>query len=544
MKNSISGDRLREIIWDVAQKYPISQRGDLIALLMVNPHLGYVTWHLQEQSVARVTDDQNRAFAHASPVVRVYDVTDIIFDGSNAHTSFDLAVGRVSGNYYFRVDRLGRNYLAEVGLKNRQGVFYPLNRSNTAYFDRDRPSGNYQATGLFVGHTPNRIFSVDSIFDAPVYERMNDELVGYSRIGAFSVAMVFPGMDGADLGSPLGKFIENLATSVKKLSGDVRLFTLSPDCLKTIKAAHGQSPFHIIHCHGSCTAAMGISLKKELNLPLVLTLHTGEFEPAHEDETNNLTLSIFQTRKEAIAAADLVIVSDTAARQLIITAYAASPEKGVIITDALDEKSPDRSNNHAEIRGWFGLNRDAPTALFAGEISYAAGADLLVDTLPTVCRDHPNAQFIIAGEGPLKWELESRAQYTGVSHRCRFLGDVSKEIFASILAISDFVVIPARHRQDGGLAHAALMQGRPVLTTHQAGISGIVHGQNGLVTFDNPGSIVWGLNEMLKNPLKGTMMRLAAKKKGGDAASVEAVAVRHFLYYEMLLHGLKKAIDV
>jgi glycosyltransferase involved in cell wall biosynthesis len=562
MKTRFSRERLREIIWDVAHGYPIAQNEDAISFLMVNPHLGYLTWHIREQSVNILRAKHGGAFANAALVMRVYDVTDILFEGSNAHMFFDIDVGKRSGNYYFGVDRLGRNYLAEIGLRNMQGVFYPLDRSNTAFFDRDRPSGNYQARGLFVGNAPNRIFQVDNIFDAPVYERLNYELSGGARDWDFSAAMVYLNIDGvADSGKPLGQFIENLSTNIQKLSGDVRVFSsllkrpkglseeplisvldyLSINFFKKIREAHKQKPFHIIHCHDWCSAAVGLALKREFNLPLVLTLHSTEHERGQSDEMN---LSIYQREKDAVTHADLVIVPDSSARQQMVTLYEASPEKVVVVDDVLDEKSSDRTENESEIRKALGLSADAPTALFAGEISYASGADILVDALPTVCRDHPSAQFVFAGDGPLKWELETRASHAGISHRCRFLGDVTSETFASILGISDFVVIPARARQDGGVAQAAIMRGRPVLTTHQAGINGIVHGQNGLVAYDNPGSIVWGIKEMLHNSLKGSMLRLAAKKKAGGAPSVEAVAVQHYLYYEMLLKDIKSARDV
>lgn len=563
---SFSQERLREIIWDVGKRYPVLQTGDGIALLMVNPRLGYVTWNMQEQSADILAAGKGGAFADAPLVVRVYDVTDLIFNGSNAHRFFDLEVAKRSGNYYFGIDRLERNYLAEIGLRNKQGTFYPLGRSNTAFFDRDRPSGNYQATGLFVGNGPNRIFQVDNIFDAPVYERMNYELAGGSRTGVFSAAMVFLDIDiegVADSERPLGHFIENLSTNIEKLSGDVRYFRslltrpeclaeepivsvldyLSVDFLKKIKDAHRQKPFHIIHCHDWCSAAVGVALKREFNLPLVLTLHSTEHERVQGGKMNKLSLAICQREKDAVANADLVIVPDSSARQKMTTLLKATPEKVVVVDHVLDKDAPDRAGNENLVRMSLGLSKEAPTALFAGELSYASGADLLVDALPTVCRDHPSAQFIFAGEGPLRRELETRVLHAGISQKCRFLGDVSSETFASILGISDFVVIPARARQDGGLAHAAIMRGRPVLTTHQAEINGIVHGQNGLVTYDNPGSIVWGLKEMLHNSLKGNMLRLAAKKKAGDAPSVEAIAVQHYLYYEMLLKGVKSASD-
>jgi glycosyltransferase involved in cell wall biosynthesis len=136
-----------------------------------------------------------------------------------------------------------------------------------------------------------------------------------------------------------------------------------------------------------------------------------------------------------------------------------------------------------------------------------------------------------------------RVRQSAIGNRCRFLGDLSKETFEAILAASDFVVIPARTRQDEGLARAAIARGLPVLTTHQAGIKCIVHGKNGLVTFDNPGSIVWGIQEMLHNPLHGSMLRFFARKKAGETLSVEIAAAQHFMHYEMLLKSIEENIN-
>lgn len=58
----------------------------------------------------------------------------------------------------------------------------------------------------------------------------------------------------------------------------------------------------------------------------------------------------------------------------------------------------------------------------------------------------------------------------------------------------------------------AIDHGKPVLTTHQAGTHCVAHGQNGLVAYDNPGSIVWGIQELLGNPLQGNLLRSVAKK--------------------------------
>ena len=68
----------------------------------------------------------------------------------------------------------------------------------------------------------------------------------------------------------------------------------------------------------------------------------------------------------------------------------------------------------------------------------------------------------------------------------------------------------------------------------------MVHGENGLVTFDNPGSIVWGIQELLHNPLQGNMLRLFARKNADGLPSLESIAVRHYTCYGTVLAGIRE----
>lgn len=558
----VSQERLRKIAWEVGTKYPIPLAGDHIGLLMVRPRLGYAHWQIRTDHVEALKAADEEGFNGAHMVIRIYDVTDVLFDSFNAHTFFDLEVNGLSGNYYFPMDRLGRNYLAEIGFRFEDGSFHSLARSNTAFFGRDRPSGDYQIAGLFVGGTFNKIFSVENIFDAPVYERMNQELSGINRKGPLSVAVVFLGVDdiaGSD--SALGSFIKKSSRILKKFGGHVRLFTprrnevraienkslvrtidtLSRKLHKQLTASHKKTPFHAIHCHDWYSSAVGLSAAKKLNLPMILTLHSTEHERTRGRKLNRLSYTICRREKKGVQGADLIIVPHSSTRQQVITLYGGPPERVVIIPDALTEDSHNNYSSPSEVRRWFGLDEYAPVVLFAGEMSHAAGADLLIDALPTVCRNHNEAQFVFAGEGPLKKELEGRTWQAGIGHRCRFVGDVSRENFQALLVASDFVVIPARTWQDQGLAQMAIGHGKPILTTHQSGLNSIVHGENGLVTFDNPGSIVWGIQELLSNPLQGSMLRLVVKKRATETPSMENIAAQHYMYYENILKNFQGA---
>ena len=159
-----------------------------------------------------------------------------------------------------------------------------------------------------------------------------------------------------------------------------------------------------------------------------------------------------------------------------------------------------------------GLDEATPVVLFSGDLSYHAGADILMDAAATVCATNADVQFIFVGDGELAGDLRDRAARAAMQDRCRFLGDVPAGRFPVVLAACDFVVIPARTKQGEPLARMALDFGKPVLVTVQAGIACVVHGQNGLVTYDNPHSFVWGIRALLgpiRNDLCKRMMKAA-----------------------------------
>lgn len=557
----LSQERLREIAWEIGATYPPALNADGIALYMVTPDRGHIHWHIRNDTLEAVKAQYGEALRHAALVVRVYDVTDILFDGLNAHSFFDIEVHALMGNHYFHVPKLARNYLAEIGLRGNDGTFRYLARSETVFFERARPSGNFSTTGLFVGGALKRTFQVENVFDASIYEAMNAQLQGIERQEPLSVAMVMLGIhENAGIQSPLGASIAQFPQKMEKLGGTIQLFapmiaedlsggkdellldqirTLSDTTYQQVKAAHQQTPFHFIHCHDWYSSQVGLMAARDIDLPVVLSLHSTEYERTQGYGPHELSSIICEWEKEAVQHADLVIVPHSSTRQQVISLYEASPEKVVIIPDVFMEQAGGGGFDASGARNWLSINPNVPVVLFAGEMSHAAGADLLMDALPSVCRAYGTAMFVFAGDGPLKGELEARAGHAGIGHRCRFVGDVSKETFEALLLASDFVVIPARTWQDEGLAQMAIGFGRPVLTTHQAGIHCISHGQNGLITYDNPGSIIWGVQELLANPLQGNMLRLVAKKKANESISLENVVAQHYLHYEILLKNVQ-----
>ncbi len=114
---------------------PDSYGSDRLVLLSVNPTLVHVFWDLSNQTYERLAQTGN-------VVLRLYDVTFIEFNGTNAHRIFEAGVHLgICKNYYFHVPMPNADYLAELGHKTGE-KFAPVLRSNLCRTPSASPSSS------------------------------------------------------------------------------------------------------------------------------------------------------------------------------------------------------------------------------------------------------------------------------------------------------------------------------------------------------------------------------------------------------------------
>ena len=542
---------LRDICWELGSHFPASPQQDGIALLPVSPFLAFMQWNVRKETAdQRLQEQKADPGHHARLVVRVYDVTDIVFTGFNAHRQFDVEIHTLCGCYYLKIDSFERNLLTEIGLRCSDGRFVPYARSNLMYFDRPRRSNHRDPSGLFVGRKAGAIASIPHIGSAPLFERMASALArcdghslstaifanenaviesagGEKRVIAFARAMV-------DTCSQLGVHARLFASSKSDLpKGDElplveRVYLASGRMLKRFESAHAGKRFDCIQCHNWYSAPAAIDACLVFNLPLVCVLHSTEYQRSGGKIETSLSHEINAWERLAVLMARCVIVSGDGPRRIVVDIFGKEPELVTVVPDAVS--SGVESDRTGEIRQRYGIGMGRPLGLFAGEIARHTGADLLMDVLPGICNEFSSVHFVFAGEGPLKNELASRAWNAGLGHRCRFAGDVPGDQFSTLLAVCDFVVIPGRTQLDSGLAQLALSTGKPVLATHQANLQGISHGSNGFLVYDNPGSITWGLREMISNP---PGMAMPIRSTGDDhlLKNMESIAANYVIQW-------------
>jgi glycosyltransferase involved in cell wall biosynthesis len=104
-----------------------------------------------------------------------------------------------------------------------------------------------------------------------------------------------------------------------------------------------------------------------------------------------------------------------------------------------------------------------PLLLAMGRLHENKAFDVLLEALSRT----PNAYLWIAGEGPIRGELEKLAEDLAVKPRVRFLG--WRDDIAALLATCDIFVCPSRHEPLGNVVLEAWAHGRPVVAADSYG---------------------------------------------------------------------------
>jgi hypothetical protein len=107
--------------------------------MIVDPERLYVYWEVTNDAIERARGALGSGGPDAWLCLRVYDVTDRIFDGTNAHSYFDHAVSRDDRQWFFFIGKPASTAVVELGLRSHEGFFVRVARSGRADFPRREP---------------------------------------------------------------------------------------------------------------------------------------------------------------------------------------------------------------------------------------------------------------------------------------------------------------------------------------------------------------------------------------------------------------------
>lgn len=186
-------------------------------------------------------------------------------------------------------------------------------------------------------------------------------------------------------------------------------------------------------------------------------------------------------------------------------------------------------------RAEFQTPKHVPLLLALARLHWKKGLDVLLRALQAI----PAAYLWIAGEGPLRAELERLARELGVAERTRFLGWRNDR--AALLAASDICVFPSRYEPFGTVTVDAWACKTPLVAAASTGPGAyVVNRENGmLVEIDDVAGLARAINAVLEDAALRARI-VAGGTKSYTEKFTKAVFIRESLaFYERVLREQK-----
>lgn len=278
--------------------------------------------------------------------------------------------------------------------------------------------------------------------------------------------------------------------------------------------------YQIVHTHYAKAGLLGRIAAKRAGVPIIVhTYHTFSWKVAHTFHSSVLQNYISSTKERMYVAmeryaasfCDALITVCELNRQEAITRNLAPSEKFMKIYSGIDLKrfqppSEDKDKLCQEL----GLDPQFPIVGTVGRLSTQKSPADFVEAAKIVLSRHPDAQFLIVGDGPLESETQKAI---GSESRIRMVG--FQENIPKILSVLDIFALSSLWEGLGRALTEAMIMSRPVAVTSVGGVPElVVHKETGLLsTPRNPAELANNIIWLLDHPEEAKRLGERARQK-------------------------------
>jgi glycosyltransferase involved in cell wall biosynthesis len=304
--------------------------------------------------------------------------------------------------------------------------------------------------------------------------------------------------------------------------------------------------YDLVVAHDWLSAIAGISVKKELGLPLVFHVHSTE----RGRTMGNGSEVVSSIEHRGGQMADLVVTVSYAMQDELIQAGFPAEKIRVCYNGVDPQKySIERVSKEKvkEIRQGYGLKDDDLMVLFVGRLVWIKGVDKLIRAMPQVLEKVPKAKLVIVGLGEIRDYLEGLVRNLNlqdvVKFRFEFIPEVER---IAHYAACDVAVYPSLYEPFGIVTLEAMSMEKPVVVGG-AGVSGMREivvinspDQCGFhINPNDPVDIAWGIVNSIQDPERKAQLGRNGRKRVLEQFTWERAAERTIQLYTELVESKK-----
>lgn len=110
---------------------------DTLFAMVQSPTSIFVYWSISAMKRQMVEHHFRTSWSRLPKKMKIYDVTDIIFQGHNSHRSFEIDLPEMTNNWFLQHLEPDRTYVVDIGTQTFDGSFFTVLRSNPVETPRD-----------------------------------------------------------------------------------------------------------------------------------------------------------------------------------------------------------------------------------------------------------------------------------------------------------------------------------------------------------------------------------------------------------------------
>ncbi|HET8595443.1 MAG TPA: glycosyltransferase family 4 protein [Intrasporangium sp.] len=318
------------------------------------------------------------------------------------------------------------------------------------------------------------------------------------------------------------------ATPVR-YNGSVARLNFGPVTASKVSRWLDHGEFDVLHLHEPVTPSVSVLALLAADGPIVATFHTSMVR----SRTMQTAYPLVRPSLEKIAGR--IAVSEDARRT--VTTHLGGD--AVVIPNGV---YVDRFARAPRRREWLGTP-ERPTIAFLGRMAEPRkGLPVLAAALPEVLRVIPGLRVLVAGPGDI--EQVTAGMPPEVAQACEFLGAVSDEDKASLLASVDVYVAPNTGGESFGIILIeAMSAGSCVLASDLAAFSRVLDGGRSGELFRNeePAHLAHALLTLLRDPERRAVLAEAGRQRARQF-DWSVVAGKIMAVYETVIEGRSAAL--
>jgi glycosyltransferase involved in cell wall biosynthesis len=319
------------------------------------------------------------------------------------------------------------------------------------------------------------------------------------------------------------------AESIALASGRVRL-RIDRGALRTLRRLIRNERPTIVHAHGNEPFRYALIAGRWTGVPIVYRRIGIASAPGRTGWRRFLHGRLMQRSDRIVAVADAV-------RRETIDTFRVPGRRVTTLPRAVDPSRLVAAKGRAATRGELRIPQDARVVISLGALSDEKDPLAHVRVFDEVRSSVPNAFHVIAGDGPLRAQVEREVEERGLGPVVRVLG--TRSDVGDLLSASDVMILASKVEGMPGCLVEAGMVGIPAVATDVAGVREVI--EDGVTGYVVPAGAHAELARrtielLTDDPLRDRFGR-AAEERCRATYSIEAIAPRYVDVYRDAARG-------